>query len=621
MENEREDGFIIDSNEDNDTQNGSESLRERSMRRRLKREREPQHRKQKKQGFHPVILGLGILILMMVLVVGGFMYKKYAPSKTVMPLTEFFDSQEGEILLMLHDTVLEERAFMEDDQIYLPYEVVVDHINQRFYFDSSENMLSYATATEIIRSEVGSTAYYMNKSKMDEGYAIVKAEGEQVYLALDFVKEFSNLESTFFENPDRLMLEAGWGNTYEYYRVNKSTKLRYKPGIKCDILESLDENDVLRVVHDGTEEMESYAKVMTADGVTGYVMKKYLSDKYEETLTNDYKEEEYSHITKDETISMAWHQVTSQDGNNGLLNTVSSAKGLNVISPTWFSVASSKGEVSSLASELYVRRAHNQGIEVWALCDDFAVKDGTVDMATLLGNTTNRDKLTNRLLAYAIEYDLDGLNIDFENVTEDTAAAYLEFLRELSVKCRNNGIVLSVDSYVPSNYTAYYDREEQGKVVDYVVVMAYDEHYGGSKESGSVASIGFVQDAVEQITQMVDPSRVIIGIPFYTRLWREQDTENGVKVTSSAYGMTGAEGVLANNGVSASWDETTGQNYVEFQLDDSTYKMWMEDADSLERKLDVIFAEYDGKKVAGISAWKLGLEKSSIWNTILKYTN
>lgn len=598
-------------NNDSGQQSGSnpESLNERSKR-----------EKRKDKGSTGLIIVL-LMVLVGATIVGGLLYKKYAPSKKMMPLTTFFQSSEDEVLLMLHDTVLEETGYIEGKELYLPYEVVVDNINQRFYFDSSENILSLATATELIRSEVGSTTYTINKSKVNLDYPVIKVQGEQVYLAMDFVKEYSNVEFNFYENPNRLMIEAGWGNTYQYYSVNKATQLRYKPGSKSDVLVKLEEADILRVVNDGTEEMESYDKVMTKDGVAGYVLKKYLSEPYEEEMVNDYTGDVFPHITKDKTINMTWHQVTTTAANDGLLNAIASTKGLNVISPTWFSLADNNGNVTSLASETYVQRAHNSGLEVWALCDDFKASKNEISLAEVLGKTSKRDKLINRLLANAIEYNLDGINIDFENIKKETAPAYLEFLRELSIKCRVNGIVLSVDSYVPSEYTEFYDREEQGKVVDYVVVMTYDEHYAGSEESGSVSSIGFVKDAVTQITQMVPPSQVIMALPFYTRLWKEQSTESGIEVSSSAYGMSQAESIVAANGAKVSWDKETAQNYAQYESQGIVYKIWLEDEKSLEEKLKVVFAEQENGKIAGVSSWKLTLEKSSVWDTIIKYTN
>lgn len=591
------------------------SFRERSKRKRLREQRK------KRSGFDPKRIIVGVIIAILFITVCTVAVKKYAPSKKVMELTDYYEVAKDEVMILLHDEIAEEKGIYEDGHIYLPYNLIVDEINKRFYFDSKENILSFTNATEIIRTEVGAKEYYINKSKTTLDYPIVKTNGEAVYICLDYIKLFSNVEYEFYKSPNRVMVEAGWGNKYSYYSVNKSTKLRYSQSIKSDILAPLEESDVLRVVDTEDELLEGYAKVMTKDGVVGYAQTKYLSDVYEEKLTNDYKEVTYPHISKDETINLVWHQVTSQAANDNLLDAISNTKGVNCISPTWFSILSNDGQLSSLASENYVKRAHDNGLEVWALCDDFRAHTDEIDLATVLGNTTSRDKLVNGLIANAIQYNLDGINIDFEYITAKTASAYLEFLRELSVKCRNNGIVLSVDSYVPSEYTAYYDREEQGKIVDYVIVMAYDEHYAGSEESGSVASIGFVEDAVNNIVKMVDPSQVIIAMPFYCRQWREQTTDGETKVSSVAYGMDQAANVLKQNGVTTVWDDETGQYYGEFESGDSVYKIWLEDEKSIELKLKTIFKERKQGKVAGVASWKLGLQKRSIWNVIKKYTN
>lgn len=591
------------------------SFRERSERKRVREQR------RKRKGLNPQRMIASVIVAVLFIAICTVAVKKYAPSKKVMKLTDYYKVAKDEVMVVLHDEIEEEKGIYEDGHIYLPYDLVVSGINKRFYFDSKENILSFTNATEIIRTEVGAKEYYINKSKTTLDYQIVKTNGDAVYICLDFIKLFSNVEFEFYESPNRVVVEAGWGNMYSYYSVNKSTKLRFAQSIKSDILKPLEESDVLRVVDTEDELLEGYAKVMTKDGVIGFAQTKYLSDVYEEKMENDYKEETYPHISKDETINLVWHQVTSQAANNNLLNSIANTKGVNCISPTWFSILNNDGELSSLASETYVKQAHDNGLEVWALCDDFKARTDEIDLATVLGNTTSRDKLVNGLLANAIQYNLDGINIDFEYISEKTAPAYLEFLRELSVKCRNNGIVLSVDSYVPSEYTAYYDREEQGKIVDYVVVMAYDEHYAGSEESGSVASIGFVEEAVDNIVKMVEPSQVIIAMPFYCRQWREQTTDGETKVSSIAYGMEQAANVLKQNGVNPVWDDETGQYYGEFESGDSVYKIWLEDDKSIELKLKAIFKERKQGKVAGVASWKLGLQKRSVWNVIKKYTN
>ena len=307
---------------------------------------------------------------------------------------------------------------------------------------------------------------------------------------------------------------------------------------------------------------------------------------------------------------MTFHQVTNQTANNHVLELLGNTKGVTTISPTWFKVSSVEGDVESLASETYVQRAHNYGVEVWALVDDFT---NGINMEELLSYTSRRDKLSNELISLAIKYNLDGLNMDFEKIPQAAGNHYIQFLREMSVKCRNNGIILSVDNYVPSAYTSYYDRAEQGVLVDYVVTMAYDEHINGSDGSGSVASIDFVKDAVTNVLKEVPAEKNIIAIPFYTRLWEE----SAEGVTAKAYSMEQAQAILDQNNAEATWDNETMQYYAEYESGGNIYKIWLEEEKSLEEKLKVIM----DNNVAGIASWKLGLEKSSVWSVILKYVN
>ena len=193
-----------------------------------------------------------------------------------------------------------------------------------------------------------------------------------------------------------------------------------------------------------------------------------------------------------------------------------------------------------------------------------------------------------------------------------SADAFLEFLRELVLKCHANDIIVSVDAYTPADYNAYYDLEEQGRVVDYVILMAYDEHYAGSEKSGSVSSIGFVQSGVKNILAKVPAERVVVALPFYTRLWHEVKTKKGVRVTSAAYGMSSAESLLRANDVTPKWDKKTGQYYAQYKGNGGTYKIWLEEENSLKRKMDVVAAN----KVAGVAFWKLGFERSATWLTV-----
>lgn len=557
------------------------------------------------------LIGTSIALLFVVIIFAAVIIKKLTPSKEIMKLTDYYPLEKGEVLMIMQDRVYDQKALIEDGNIYVDYNTVIENFNKRFYWDNTENILSYTTPTEIIKTELGKKDYYVNKNKKSMDFPVVKSKGDKIYISIEFVKQFSDINYNYFKSPNRIVVQYKFGD-FLYSKVKKATQLRYEPNIKSDILKELKKDDALLYVDTDEVDSRKFSKVMTEDGVIGYVKNKSLQESYYETLKSDFVAPEYTHITKEGTVNLAWNQVTNQEANKNLVNLLEDTKGVTVISPTWFSVDSNDGTITSLASETYVERAHSRDVEVWALVDDFNTE---LDMYKLLSQTSSREKLVNELIAEAIKYNLDGLNIDFEKIPSEAGTAYIEFVRELSVKCRNNGIILSIDNYVPRNYSAYYDREEQGNVVDYVIIMAYDEHTAGSEESGSVASIGFVGEAIEKTLTMVPKERIIIGIPFYTRLWKEVNKNGKLDISSEAYSMTNAANLIKDNDVKLKWDDSTGQYYGEYVVDDATYKIWMEEDDSIDAKLKLIHQA----DIAGVACWKLGLEKNSIWDVVIKY--
>ena len=373
-------------------------------------------------------------------------------------------------------------------------------------------------------------------------------------------------------------------------------------------------------------------KVGTEDGFIGYVKTNTLKDIATETTSREFEEPVYTNITKDYTINMAWHNVTNTDANNYVLTTIASTKGLTTIAPTWFSLADTEGNVSSIADADYVNYAHQSNLEVWAVLRDFHGGINSYDETyQVLSYTSKRTKVINQVIAGALETGVDGINLDFELVSTDCGEHYIQFVRELSVKCRQNGLVFSVDNYVPQPYNEHYDIEEQGNVADYVVIMGYDEHTDGSYEAGSVASIGYLENGIADALDSVSADKLIAGVPFFTRLWFEtpkteaelaeqEGTEAASypnNVSSWAYGMTEAADLLSSLGVQAQWDDTTKQNYAEWEADGGTYKIWLEDSQSLEEKLKVIKAN----NLAGVAEWCLGMEGSGVWDLILQYVN
>lgn len=570
--------------------------------------------KKRKRQIPPVLIALVIGILMVFVFIIGKIIDKNTPSKTYVSEDEINKmynldgADEGSIAIVLQDEISQERAFSEDDVIYLNYNFVKQTLNSRFYWDNNENVLIYTTPDDVIKADVGAKEYSQTKSKNQTDYVIVKTDGENVYIALEYVKMFSNIKYEYYTEPDRLCITYKW-DTVNTGKLKESTKLRTGAGIKKDIITDLKKGDEITII----EEKKNWSKAVTADGYIGYIKNSYVGSKKKTELKNDeYEEPVYTSIKKDFTISMAWHMIVSSNDNNNIVDLTANAKGMNVICPTWYRIADNNGTLSSLADVSYVNRAHQLGMEVWAMVDDQSAESDNTQVFTY---TSKRENMINQLISEAIQYNIDGINIDFEYISEEISEDYIQFLRELSVKCRNNGIVLSVDDKVPIASNMYYDREEQGIIADYVVVMAYDEHWGIDSGAGSTASISWVRDGIQNTLEEVPSSKVILGVPFYSRIWGEK--ADGTVDSFQTADMQTMESVIAQNGAQKIWLEDMGQNYSEYAAGDITYRIWVEDAASMEMRVKMI-GEY---QLAGVSAWRLGSETPDIWNIIVKYTN
>ena len=282
-----------------------------------------------------VFMAVAAVLAVIGIIVGILLYRKFSPSKEHMKLTDYYQMEKNDVRVILEDEVLEVDALYQDKQVYLDFEMVKEKLNSRFYWDKNENLLLYSTPTAVISAEPGSRECYQNNSKSSREYEIVRIDAEQVYVALDYVKEHTALEYEIYSNPTRIVINNVYGKEIDYIKTDSDCALRYKPDIKSDILVDLKENVKLRVIEKENKDTGFY-KVMDSSGVTGYVRAKDLNKTYQEVKETDFKEEKYSHILKEEKINLIWHQVTNQVANNGLLTVLSGTKGVNEICPTWF---------------------------------------------------------------------------------------------------------------------------------------------------------------------------------------------------------------------------------------------------------------------------------------------
>ena len=497
-------------------------------------------------------------------------------------------------------------AFTSGGQVYVALPLVQEFLNGRFYWDSSSQILIYTTPTDEIKVNIGEQQYYVSNTQNQVDYTILKSVSGTAYVSLDFVKNYTDLDYKTYDNPSRVVISSDFSE-HTYAKVKKAAAVRIAGGVKSPVLTKVKKGTVLTVL--GTE--GKWTKVLADGGFTGYIKSSALRASYTETPQRDFQEPEYTSIHKDFDINLAWHQVTTQDANANIDSVLSEASGVNVISPTWFSASDNNGNISSLASSDYVTAAHEKGVEVWALAGN--VDSSGVDMTQVFTNTSSREQLESQLISAAIEYKLDGINLDFENLSPQVGDAYIEFIRELSILCRKNNVVLSVDVAPQLASTSFYNRKEMGVVADYVILMAYDEHYAGS-EAGSVSSLPWVKESVQNMLSIVPAEKLVLGIPLYTRLW--QIASDGT-VSSSAYGMQDIQDILNERGVTATWDDTTGQNFAQYEEDGNTYQVWIEDADSIGKKLEVM----RDNGLAGCASWKVGFETSDIWGVISSYVN
>lgn len=560
-------------------------------------------KEQQKKKAAPVLVVLILIVLVGAAGIVSFLINRYKPGTEYMAGNEYFNlTDENSVALIQNGELLEEQAVLIGGEPYAAYTYVESQLNSCFYWDEETKGILLTTSGGVQTLLPGDAAV----AKTPGGQPAVQQESDgTVYISLDVVKEYTDLDYAYYSDPNRVVIRNEWDGVEQATVQSDTAQVRQKGGIKSLILADVQKGDTLLYL----ENLDNWCKVMTADGYTGYIQTEDISEP-EAIEARTAKKDSYERITRDHKINLVWHQSTSTESNDAMAEMTAEMTGVNVISPTWFSVTDETGTISSLASADYVKLAHEAGREVWGLIDNF---NEAFDETTDLAYASVRSRIIEQLLAEAASCGMDGINVDFENLKEAGIPHYLQFLRELTSAVHAQNLVVSVDTPVPQAYTMYYQRGEQARFVDYMIVMAYDEHFAGSEEAGSVSSLPFVQQAVEEMTRVMPADQVICGIPFYTRVWTEKFGQSAI--TSEVLGMDGAKNYAKENQMTETWDASLGQNVATVETSDARYTIWMEDEQSMEEKLKVI----QSADLAGVAEWKLGFECADVWSLISKY--
>lgn len=554
----------------------------------------------------PVLIALVLIVIIGIATAGSMVFDKYSYSKETADLQEYFGISGDELAIVLQDEIIPEKARLVGGVCYFDLDTVHKYFNDWFYADTKEMVILYALPESVDKVVMESSATAQDGTK-----SLAFVEDETVYVALELVKKYTNFSADVYDG--RVQVYTQWGEK-RVVTVESDTEVRVKGGVKSPILKEVEEGEELEVL----ERMETWSKVKTQDAIIGYVENKRISEETveQEKPVTDYTEPVFTTNQLEGKVCLGWHSIGGAGGNSTLESMVVNAKSMNVIAPTWFSLSDNEGSYESFASSDYVTRAHNMGLEVWGVLDDFNynnVNNAGISVYEVLSSTSKRNRLISTLVQEAVAVGLDGINLDFERVTEDCGEHYAQFVRELSVQCRLNGLTFSVDNYVPFNFNEYLRRDVQGKVADYVIIMGYDEHWHGSGDPGSVASLGYVSNGIDKTLESVPKEKVVNALPFYSILWKTE----GANVTDDYLTLNNTQDFLARVGQEGVWDEETQQLYVEWISGNTKYQLWAETEESIMVKLNVMRA----KEIAGVAVWRLGYGTPAVWEMISAYVN
>lgn len=557
-----------------------------------------------------IVVAVVAILLIAYFGVGRKVVDKYTYGTDVANLEEYYGVSGDELAVILQDGKIGYKALNKNGVCYFPKQLVDEYIGDGFFYDEEYNdgTLMFTVSDGTYETVVGSSSYIYEGGAGDCNYTIAIVDGGNLYIAADFVARFYNFE---YKVTDRhVQIYTEWSE-YVQMEVSSDTQIRVAGGIKSEILREVKKGEMVELL----EEMENWSKVKTSDSYIGYIENKRMKNMgvMFESAPIGPTLPEFSELLLDKKVCLGFHSIAGVGGNDTIYAMLEEGKGINVIAPTWFSLCDNMGGITNFGTVNYVSTAHNNGIQVWGVVDDFNYKNengADISPYAILSSTESRRALESNIINAAVSLGLDGINLDFELITRDSGPYFAQFVKELSVLTHAKGIILSVDDYVPAG-REFYRFDVQGQYADYVIMMGYDEHWHGSGTPGSVASFDHVANGLDKILENVPARKVVNAIPFYTIVWKT----DGGNVSDSYLTLSNQADYIARLGITYSWDEKTCQNYAEWISGGVTYQVWFEDEESIGAKLNAM----NSREIAGVAVWRLGYGTPSVWNIVSLY--
>lgn len=555
------------------------------------------------------VLQFFLMVLLFLVAVFGAIYWFFMLRAS----TEHVQPYDGDKRVIVYEGEQTEIPYvLESDQILLPFEFIKERLDPSIFWDAPTQSVIVTTKDKVLRMESGQVVAYLNKQPVNLQVPVKEVDGQR-YVPLAPLEKLYAFSFEQKQDTGVLTVEKDGYAVQQAKAVSgdKPQLVRTGASYRRPIVAELAAGSKVDVLG---EEDEWY-RVLTASGVSGFLPKESveLTEVRQVALNRSAPARESAPWKPlGQKINLVWEQVTNRTPN---VSDIGPLPGVNVVSPTWFELKDGEGTLQNKADPAYVKWAHQRGYKVWGLVTNGFNPDWT---KSVLGSYDKRDKLIAQLIHYANMYDLDGINIDFENVYLAEKEKLVQFVRELTPYLHEQGLTVSIDVTIKSTaetWSMFLDRAALAQVVDYMAVMTYDEHWASSPKAGSVASLPWVENGLKGVLEEVPHQKLLLGVPFYTRLWTESKQADGsVKVSSKALSMPRAQEWIQERKLTPKLDEASGQNYVQYTdpKDGNTYKMWLEDVTSVQKRMELV-QKYN---LAGAAAWRRGYELPEIWQAV-----
>jgi spore germination protein YaaH len=545
-----------------------------------------------------LIFNIFIVIVFLVLVGGVFYLSPNYIREDYDGKTKVLINNNNVTLKMKNDVYID-----ENNNVFLSLADVRNYFDKYIEYDKENGSIVTTSEINIAKMSTKDNKITINGQEEELNSSAIE-KNETIYLPFSEISEkVYDVDLEYIKDTNTIIIDS-LDRKQEVANTTKETKLKYKPQTLSGTLEKLDANE--QVVY--IEETNNWAEVRSKDGTIGYIKKEDLGN-----VEVAREAKEYIDKVKGK-VNLVWDYYSEYA--KAPDRTGETMDGVNVVSPSFFSLErGSNGEIYDNTKDdgaEYIEWAHNNNYQVWAMFSNNSLKDTT---SQILNDYEKRETMIENLMDLVEEYNLDGVNVDFENMNESDKDVYSRFLIELAPRLKKIGKTLSVDVTAPDGsetWSLCFDRNTIANVADYIVFMAYDQYGTNSNKAGTTAGYNWVEANVKKFLgqEDVDPEKIILGIPLYMRLWEEE--EDGT-AKPEVVNMKDMFDVLPENQV-ATWDEELKQYYVEYEEDGKTYKMWVENEKSVGEKINLA-NQYN---LAGIAFWEKDRETNDEFWTFVK---